>query len=517
MKLIVPKEVSQVTETLQKGGFEAYLVGGCVRDVLMGREPKDWDVTTNATPEEIQKLFPKTFYENKYGTVGVVNEDISKEVEPSETSKKEVLAGEGGEKKSIEYLSKREALRVVEVTPYRVESEYSDFRHPDVVTFSKNLEDDLKRRDFTVNAIAYDPASGILKDIYKGQKDLSDKVLRTVGSASDRFGEDALRMLRAVRFSVSLGFTISSETSEAIIKQAELLEKISKERIRDEFSKILMSNDPVIGIVMCQKFGLLRYIVPELEEGIGVKQNSDHIYEVWEHGLRALGHAGERKWSLEVRLAALFHDIGKPRTRGWNEDKKDFTFYGHDVVGERMAKKILERLRYSSETSDKVLKLIRNHMFFTDIDKITLSAVRRIVRNVGKENVWDLMSVRACDRIGMGRPVETPYRLRKYESMIEEAMRAPVTVQMLKINGQRIMEVTGLTPGPKIGFMLHALLEEVLDDPNLNTEEYLENKAKEFSLLSDEELKKIGESGKEKKEEAEEKELKIIRKKYGVK
>lgn len=497
MKLIIPKEVSYVTETLQKGGFEAYLVGGCVRDVLMGREPKDWDVTTNATPEEIQKNFPKTFYENKYGTVGVVNAEITKEVEAGDLS--------------------RETLRVVEVTPYRVESEYSDFRHPDEVVFSKNLEDDLKRRDFTVNAIAYDPASGILKDIYKGQEDLKDKVLRTVGSASDRFGEDALRMLRAVRFSVQLGFTISSETSEAIIKHAGLLEKISKERIRDEFSKIIMSDDPVVGVVMCQKFGLLSYIVPELEEGIGVKQNSDHIYEVWEHVLRALGHAAERKWSLEVRLAALFHDIGKPRTKGWNEEKKDATFYGHDVVGERMVKKIMERLRYPGETSDRVLKLVRNHMFFTDIEKITLSAVRRIVRNVGKENVWDLMNVRACDRIGMGRPVETPYRLRKYESMIEEAMRSPVTVGMLKINGQRIMEVTGLAPGPKIGFTLHALLEEVLDDPNLNTEEYLGKRAKELVTLSDEELKKIGEEGKEKKEEAEEIELKKIRKKYGVK
>lgn len=497
MKLIIPNEVNNVVQTLQKGGFEAYLVGGCVRDILIGRIPKDWDVTTNATPEEIQKIFPKTFYENKYGTVGVVNEEIADEIDRGDLS--------------------RETLKVVEVTPYRVESEYSDFRHPDEVVFSKNIEDDLRRRDFTVNALSYDPVTGIIKDIFKGQEDLKDKVLRTVGLASDRFGEDALRMIRAVRFSVQLGFTISSETSEAIIAHAALLEKISKERIRDEFSKIIMSDDPVIGIVMCQKFGLLRYIVPELEEGIGVKQNSDHIYEVWEHVLRALGHAAERKWSLEVRLAALFHDIGKPRTKGWSEEKKDATFYGHDVVGERMVKKIMERLRYSSETSDKVLKLVRNHMFFTDIDKITLSAVRRIVRNVGKENVWDLMNVRACDRIGMGRPVETPYRLRKYESMIEEAMRAPVTVGMLKINGQRIMEITGLKPGPKIGFTLHALLEEVLDDPNLNTEEYLEKRAKDLVTLSDEELKKLGEEGKEKKEEAEEIELKKIRKKYGVK
>ena len=493
----IPKEVTHVTETLQKAGFEAYLVGGCVRDVIIGREPKDWDITTNANPEEIQGLFPKTFYENDYGTVGVVNEEITRETENGDFS--------------------RETLKVVEVTPYRVESEYSDFRHPDKVSFSKNLEDDLKRRDFTVNAIAYNPANGELRDIYKGQEDIKDKTIRAVGIPSDRFEEDALRMLRAVRFSVQLGFTVSSETSEAIIKNADLLSKISMERIRDEFSKIIMSNDPMIGVVMCNKFGLLKYIIPEVEEGIGVKQNSDHIFEVWEHCLRALNHAGEKKWPLEVRLAALLHDVGKPRTRAWSDEKKDYTFYGHDVIGERMTKKILARLKFSNEIIDKVVKLVRNHMFFTDIDKITLSAVRRIVRNVGKENVWDLMNVRACDRIGMGRPVETPYRLRKYESMIEEAMRAPVTVGMLKIDGSGIIKMAKLEPGPKIGYILHALLEEVLDDPNLNTEEYLNNRAVEMANLPDEELKKIGEAGKERKEEAEEVELAAIRKKYKVK
>ncbi|MEI6296595.1 MAG: CCA tRNA nucleotidyltransferase [bacterium] len=496
INLKIPKEVSQVTKTLQKAGFEAYLIGGCVRDLILGREPKDWDVTTNAIPEQIQALFAKSFYENKYGTVGVVNEDVARETEEGNVT--------------------RETLKVIEVTPYRIESEYSDFRHPDTVSFSKNIEDDLKRRDFTINAIAYDPSKNILIDNYKGQEDIKDKIIKTVDLPSDRFKEDALRMLRAVRFSVQLDFTISHETGKAIIENSDLLEKISKERVRDEFSKIVMSDNPMIGVIMTQRFGLLKNIVPEIEEGIGVKQNSDHIYEVWEHCLRALNHAANKKWPLEVRLAALLHDVGKPRTKGWNEEKKDATFYGHDVIGERMTKKILTRLKFPGEVIDKVVKLVRNHMFFSDIEKITLSAVRRIVRNVGKENVWDLMNVRACDRIGMGRPVETPYRLRKYESMIEEAMRAPVTVQMLKIDGLKIIEVTRITPGPKIGYILHALLEEVLDNPELNTDDYLSGRAIELSKLSDEELKKIGEAGKEKKEEAEEVELKQIRKKYGV-
>lgn len=487
-KIIVPSEIKNITETLQEAGFEAYLVGGCVRDVLLGKEPKDWDVTTNAKPEEIQKLFSNTYYTNKFGTVGVVNEKFS-----------------------------HETLKVIEVTPYRIESEYSDFRHPDEVIFTSNLQDDLKRRDFTMNAIAYDPSKGHLVDPYNGQGDIKDMTIRAVGIPSDRFREDALRILRAVRFSIELEFAISSETMEAMEKEAELVKKISAERICDEFTKIIMSSNPMAGIIICQQLSILKFILPELEKGMGLTQNSDHIYDIWEHSLRALNHSAERNWPLPVRLAALLHDVGKVPTRDWNKDKNDWTFYGHDVVGERMTQKILERLKYPNKIIDKVTKLVRNHMFFTDIDKITLSAVRKIVRNVGPENVWDLMNVRACDRIGMGRPKEAPYRLRKYESMIEEAMRAPVSVGMLKIDGAKIMETTKLNAGPKIGFILHALLEEALDNPDLNTEEYLQKRAVEMSKLPEKELIKLGEKGKEKKTELETKEITKIRSKYGVK
>lgn len=484
---LIPKEVSRVTSVLRNAGFEAYLVGGCVRDILQDVKPKDWDITTNAKPEEIQSLFDETFYENDYGTVGIVNE------------------------------TEDPTLKVIEVTPYRSEGAYSDKRRPDSVSFHGKLEDDLKRRDFTINAIAYDDSNGQIKDIFGGIKDIKDKVLRTVGNAHERFNEDALRILRAVRLSTDLGFTIELETQNAIIEQVGDLKHISAERIRDEFNKMIMTKNPMIGIVMCQKLGILKYIVPELEQGIGVDQNGDHIYTVWEHNIRALQHSADRGWPLHVRLAALFHDIAKPETRRWSDDKNDWTFYGHDVVGGRVTEKLLRRLKYPQKIVDVVSALVRYHLFFSDIEKITLSAVRRIVKNVGPENVWDLMNVRACDRIGMGRPKETPYRLRKYQSMIEEAMRAPISVGMLKIDGLKIIEVTGEKPGPKLGFILHALLEEVLDDPEKNTETFLVKRTLELAKLPLDELKKLGEEGKEKKAEAEEEELATIRKRHGVK
>ena len=248
-----------------------------------------------------------------------------------------------------------------------------------------------------------------------------------------------------------------------------------------------------------------------------MKQNGDHMYDVWEHALRVLQHSADKDYPLHVRLAALFHDIGKPRTRRWGEEKKDWTFYGHDVVGAKMTREILNRLKFPGKIVTDVTKLVRNHMFFTDIDKITLSAVRRIIRNVGREEVWDLMQVRMCDRIGMGRPKESPYRLRKYESMIEEALRAPTSVAMLKIDGNEVIRETGIKPGPKLGYILHALLEEALETPENNEKEYLLKRSKELATLSDQELEKLGKKAKEKKEEVEQAELSKIRSKYKVK
>lgn len=485
---MIPEPVSRATQTLEKAGFKAYLVGGCVRDLYLGKTPKDWDITTNATPEQIISLFPKTFYENRFGTVTVVDEEATDE-----------------------------SLKNIEITPFRSEGEYSDSRHPDEVRWAQTIEEDLERRDFTINALAYSPSMSQLIDPYKGLDDIKDKLIRAVGEAKDRLLEDPLRILRGIRLAVNLGFTLNAETAEAMQETAPRLKNISTERIRDEFNKIILSPEPMVGIIMAQKLGILSQFLPELEEGIHVKQNGEHIYDVWEHTLRVLQHAADRQASLEVRLAALFHDIGKPRTREFSQEKGDYTFYGHEVVGARMAEKILKRLKYSSKTVETVTKLVRNHMFFTDIDKITLSAVRRIIRNVGREHIWDLMEVRMCDRVGMGRPKEESYRLRKYESMIEEALRAPTSVGMLKINGADVLRETGLNPGPKIGHILHALLEEVLENPDLNDETYLMKRSKELAQLSDQELKALGESGKEAKEEKEGEELAKIRKKFHVK
>jgi len=263
--------------------------------------------------------------------------------------------------------------------------------------------------------------------------------------------------------------------------------------------------------------GLLTYIAPELEEGIGVAQNKAHSFDVFEHILRTVEHSAKKGFTLETRLAALFHDIGKPATRRWSEEKKDWTFYGHDMAGAKKTAKIMARLAFPKKLIETVTILVRWHMFFSDTELITHSAVRRIVNRVGKENIWNLMDVRTCDRIGTGRPKESPYRLRKYHSMVDEVMRDPLSVSMLKINGGRIIEITKLTPGPKIGYILHTLLEEVLDDPKKNTAEYLEKRAMELCLLSEKELEKMGKQGKEIKEKAEEKTLSEIRKKHWVK
>ena len=461
--------------------------------MLLGRIPKDWDITTDATPEEIIKTFEHTFYENKFGTVGVVNDTVADE-----------------------------RLKVIEVTPFRLESDYSDKRRPDNVSFSTKIEDDLKRRDFTINALAMEIKAGKagftgnIIDLFDGQKDLKNGLIRTVGAPHDRLSEDALRIMRAIRISAELSFAIEKETLEALKTHAPLLSHIAKERIREEFVRILMSDTPMNALIMCRELGIIPFIAKELEEGYGIEQNHAHAYDVWEHLLRTVQHAADKKYPLEIRLAALFHDVGKPRTRRISRETK-YTFYGHEVVGAKMTEKILKNLNFPSKTVEIVVKLVRWHMFFSDTEQITLSAVRRMIANVGKEYIWDLMNVRICDRIGTGRPKENPYRLRKYKAMIEEALRDPVTVGMLKIDGKDIMKLANLSSGPKIGLILNALMEEVLEDPKLNTKEYLEKRVLELASIDDASLNKLAAVGKEKKKRLEEEELAKIRSKHNVK
>jgi poly(A) polymerase/tRNA nucleotidyltransferase (CCA-adding enzyme) len=485
MRFSIPQTVEAVARKLEEGGFEAYFVGGSVRDLLIGREPKDWDITTNATPEEIQKLFPDSFYENDFGTVGVKTE------------------------------SEDPRLAVVEVTPYRTEEGYSDKRRPDKVTFGHSLEDDLARRDFTVNAIALD-SQGHIVDPYKGQKDIEAKVIRAVGDPRVRFEEDALRLMRAVRLVGQLGFALDTETAAAIKEKGENLSHISRERIRDELTRILESEQPMTALVLAQQLGILEYIAPDLTRGIGVEQNQAHSYDVFGHLMRTMQHAADKGWDFDVRLAGLFHDVAKPETRRWSDEKQDWTFHGHEVVGSRVTKKALEELHFSRETIDKVVKLVRWHMFFSDPDQVTLSAVRRIITNVGRENIGDLLKLRICDRIGTGRPKEQPFRLRKYMAMVDQALRDPISVGMLKTDGTRIMQEFRVQPGPIIGWTLNALLEEVLDDPERNTPEYLDERTAELLKMLPEELKRLGESGKQKRKEREDQEVREIMEKHHV-
>jgi tRNA nucleotidyltransferase (CCA-adding enzyme) len=486
MDFPIPEEASSVAKELRSAGFEAYLVGGCVRDLLIGRTPKDWDITTNAKPEDIQSVFPESYYTNDFGTVGVLRE------------------------------TENESLKIIEVTPYRTESTYTDKRRPDAVQFGDSLEEDLARRDFTINAIALDESKGQLIDPYKGQKDIDLKVLRTVGIAEERFDEDALRLMRAVRLVAELNFALDTDTAGAVKTKATNLKYVSKERIRDEFIRIINSSQPMMAIVLAQQLGILEYIAPDLIRGIGVDQNQAHSYDVFGHLLRAIQHAADKEWDFDVRIAALFHDVSKPETRRWSDEKKDWTFHGHDVVGSRVTRKALEDLKFSRETIEKVTKLVRWHMFFSDPDQITLSAVRRMIRNVGEENIQDLLNLRICDRIGTGRPKEQPFRFRKYKAMVDEALRDPISVTMLKTDGNHIMEEFHVKPGPKLGWLLNALLEDVLDNPKNNTLKYLDERTEELLKLPEAELQLLGDSGKAKREKAEEEELKKIQEKHHV-
>ena len=499
VQLNIPKEVSAVLAELERNNHKAYLVGGCVRDVLLKREPKDWDVTTSAKPEEIQKIFPESVYENKFGTVGIkTGSDDSK-------------------------------LAIVEVTTFRREEKYSDFRHPDKIEFAKTVEEDLSRRDFTINAMALEILNPCLAgrqvksqiskivDPYNGQKDLENKIIRAAGEPEERFKEDALRLMRAVRFAAELGFAIEEKTADAVKSCAYLLEVIAKERIRDEFVKIIMSekNGSAWGVAMLENLGLLKYIIPELREGIDIGQNKHHIYTVWEHNLRALDYAAQHNCSLEVRLASLFHDVGKPRAK--RGEGPDSTFYGHEVVGARIAVKILDRLHFSKEIIERASHLVRHHLFYYNVGEVTEAGVRRFLSRVGSENIDDLLKIREADRIGSGVPKAVPYKTRHLQFMIEKVKADPISPKMLQVNGTDVMKLLNIEPGPKIGWILSILLDEVLDDPKKNNKENRELRIRELDKLSDGELVKMSKEAREKKEEFESGIEEEMKRKYYVK
>ena len=484
LDLKLPENITAIADTYAKHGFSVYLVGGCVRSILTRTEPRDWDMTTDAPPEKTTEMFPHTVYNNSFGTVTIIDDENPK--------------------------------TCIEITTFRGETGYKDKRRPDAVKFGISLEEDLSRRDFTINAIALNPLTGDIIDLYHGMADLKKGVIRTVGDPTERFTEDALRLIRAVRIAAEWEYDIEEETKEALFENAHFIEEISIERVRNEFERCILSDNPMKGMYLLYETGLLSHIIPELELGISIDQNQAHKYDVFEHNIRTLQHAAHKGYSLELRLAALLHDVAKPHTREWSKEKEDWTFYAHEILGAKLAKIILNRMKFPKQVTADVRELVRWHMFFSDTEKMTLAGARRMVTRVGEEKMRLLIDLRKCDRIGTGRPKEFPYRLRKYQAMIEEALRSPLSTSILKIDGEEIMKILNEKPGKKIGWILNTLLEEALIDISKNKRDYLLSRVKELSELPEEELEKLGEKGKEKIYEEDQKAIDEIRKRHNV-
>jgi tRNA nucleotidyltransferase (CCA-adding enzyme) len=452
MKAHIPPLIFSVYTALKDNGYPSYFVGGCVRDMLLKKQVKDWDIATSATPEQMQQLFKDSFYDNAFGTVGIPLEENGKKY-------------------------------VVEATTFRTEKGYSDKRRPDEVTWGKTIEEDLQRRDFTINAIALswkDNEEFEIIDPHNGQKDLQEKIIRAVGDAKLRFKEDALRLLRALRFATSLSFTIEEETWRAIVADAKFIEHVSGERIRIEILKILDTTYPYDGILLLKNAGLMLYIFPELLAGIGVSQvrpGRHHTTDVFTHNVLSLKFCPST--DPIVRFATLLHDVGKPRVA--TKDQEGYViFHNHEIVGAKIAREICDRLKFSKKEREKIVTLIRWHMFTVD-EKITDSAVRRFIRRVGVENVKDMMDLRIGDRLGGGTQTAESWRLKLFKKRVEEQLAPlPFSINDLAVDGNDIMKELDLKPGKKIGDILQKLFEEVDEDLEKNERGYLLQKAREI-------------------------------------
>ena len=444
LHLAVPPDVEKVVDTLIDAGHDAYVVGGSVRDALRGVDPHDWDVTTDATPQQIQAVFRHSLYNNRFGTVVV-----------------------------------RSGQHEVEVTTYRTEAEYTDHRRPDAVAFTASLQEDLQRRDFTMNAMAWRPARGgrpgELVDPFGGRRDLEAHVLRAVGDPNERFREDALRILRAVRFATLLDMRIEPATADAIRRNAELTASLSGERIQQEIVKMLWAPRPSAAFEMLSDLGVLAVICPELEDCKSTPQEKAAAENVFQHSLATLDAAASAKppGDLVLRLAGLFHDIGKPETFA------DGHFHQHEFVGEAKARAILRRWKFDKDTVSEVAHLIRHHMFWYQTEW-TGSAVRRFIRKVGLDDIPALFALRRADNIGSGARSPRMYALDSLWQRVEEEIHAAnaLSTRDLAIDGNDIMRSLGLPAGREIGRILNALFERVLDDPALNTREALLELAK---------------------------------------
>lgn len=435
----LPTPAQSIIDTLSREGYEIYAVGGSVRDLLMNRETKGWDFTTNATPDEILRLFPDSFYDNDFGTVGIK------------------IYGEATTKPQTGDADQVKPTDIYEITTYRSESGYRDFRHPDQISWGKSLNEDLSRRDFTINALAFDGKQVI--DLFGGQTDLTNKLVRAVGNPQDRFKEDALRMMRAVRIGAQLGFLLEPETKKAIADNVQLINKISAERIRDELLKLMSAQFPADGILLLKNSGVLAVILPELDATFGVNQkspNRHHIYDVGTHSVMSLKHTPST--DPIVRLATLLHDIGKVKTVQQEPDGT-ITFYNHEVAGAKLAKNIAFRLRLSRKDTDRLFILVRWHQFSVD-EKQTDSAIRRIIRRIGTDNLQDMLDLRTGDRLG-GGAWETSWRLELFKKRLIEVQKQPFSVTDLKVNGYDVMKILNIKPGPKIGQILNTIFDEV--------------------------------------------------------
>lgn len=433
--------MADLLETLWAGGQAAYVVGGSLRDALLGRAPADWDLTTDARPERVQALFPNSLYENRYGTVVVRH-------------------------RGAQY----------EITTFRRDAAYSDFRHPDAVEFGDSIEEDLARRDFTVNSMAWGAKPGAeaaYVDPYGGAADLAGRLLRAVGDPKERFREDALRMVRAVRLAATLEFEVEAGTLAAIGRGAELVSHVSGERLLTELLKLLGAREPSVGLRLMASSGLLAVVAPELARQRGLDQNKIAGEDLWDHTLRTVDAAPDRQ---VVRLAALLHDVGKPDTLA------DGHFHGHESVGAVMARDLLARLHAPRVLQERVAHLVLHHMFsyqpgWTD------AAVRRFIRKVGPGCIDDLLTLRAADNEGSGQPADSGH-LAEFASRIQAELAADAVLgrHQLAVDGNDLMSELGLPPGPLLGRLLDELTERVVVEPALNDRTILLDLARQTVL-----------------------------------
>jgi tRNA nucleotidyltransferase (CCA-adding enzyme) len=444
---VVPQDVFTITERLRSAGKRAWIVGGCVRDSLLGKSVADWDVATDALPKELMKLFPKAIPTGlQHGTVTLV------------------MHGHH-----------------YEVTTLRGETTYSDGRRPDAVHFVEDIVHDLARRDFTINAIAVDPQSGELIDPFDGRKDIAAKIVRAVGKPFERFSEDGLRVLRAARFCATLEFELDPATFAAIAPTLDTFKKVSAERVRDEWLKAMKAKKPSRAFEVMRTSGILGVTCPELLLGVGMEQNKWHSFDVWTHAMACMDAC---TGDPVLRVAALLHDVGKPKSRAFSDKTQDYTFYDHDKLGAEIADPICARLRFSNDERARIVALVRHHLFH--YDDWSDAAVRRWIRRVGKERIEDLYVLNEADLRGKGpifKPDQDLAALTALKAHVERVLAegAALTTRDLAIDGHALMKEVGLAPGRIIGQVLEALLELVIAEPALNTREALLPRAQEIA------------------------------------